>query len=590
MKGTLFFFDKILLTSVLVTFVSSCANNKQIVADEFPISEGHIQASASSSHDTPEKELPETLEFSLPPPEVDKEELFTVVVADVPATKLLFALARDAERNIDVHPTIEGKVTLNAIDQTLFQILDRISKQIDIRYRIEGELITILPDTPYLKSYDINILNIQRKSGSTVTVATEVSSTGTSIDGENSLGNISNTNIVNASNNYFWESLMSNLNAILRGGDSDQRNDEDSSTGSSESSSASESVEGEGDDGNSLEQNNSVSIIANREAGIISIRASHKQHLEVAKYIANVVEHAQRQVVIEATIAEVTLNDRYQAGVDWSRFAETGKTGFSFEQSLIGSNLSTNPFLSIAYDNTTGTPWQSSVKLLNQFGDTKVLSSPKIMVMNNQTAILKVVENKVYFDIEVQKEEDDDGDESITIDSNIKTVPVGFVMAVTPQISGEEVVTINARPTISRIVGFAEDPGPKLIAATLGSGSTDPVLVQNLVPEIQVREVESILKISSGDIGIIGGLMEDTIDSGSDGVPGLAKLPFIGNAFKYKDDDRKKTELVIFIRPVVVKHASLNKDLSEYKKFLIKEKNKKLKNQEKNLSLVSPRE
>ena len=122
-------------------------------------------------------------------------------------------------------------------------------------------------------------------------------------------------------------------------------------------------------------------------------------------------------------------------------------------------------------------------------------------------------------------------------------------MSVTPQISDDNSVTLNARPTISRITGFAEDPGPAIaIALVNGAGAITP----NLVPEIQVREVESILKLENGSIGVIGGLMQDTVEDDNDGVPGLSRIPLLGSLFKYENSGRQKTELVIFIRPVVV--------------------------------------
>ncbi|MGI9294653.1 MAG: type II secretion system protein GspD, partial [Pseudomonadales bacterium] len=145
-----------------------------------------------------------------------------------------------------------------------------------------------------------------------------------------------------------------------------------------------------------------------------------------------------------------------------------------------------------------------------------------------------------------------------TFETEVHTVPVGFVMSVTPQISDEETITINARPTISRILGFVEDPNPALADA----GTT------NLIPEIQVREIESVLKLQNGRTGIIGGLMQNSSVKSSQGLPGLSKIPLLGHLFSYKKNDVDKTELVIFIRPVVVKDPSIEKDLKDYQRYL----------------------
>ena len=530
---------RIALVTLFCGSLLACNHQPTRVLAPEPLSSGHISEAPQSAK--PDAAIPSTTGLTLAPPALQQQEdLFTIVVTDVPARKILFALARDAQINIDVHPTVEGNVTLNAIDQTLTQILDRLAKQIDIRYRVEDDLVSVVPDTPYLHSYNVDYLNITRTSTSQVSIATEVSSTGAGAGDAQGSGeaNVSNTNILNSSSNLFWDSLLDNIRAIVRGGDSNSASGSDSTT--------QEDAEEDG-----------TSIIANRESGIISVRASRKQHIEVEKYINRVVESANRQVVIEATIAEVTLNDRYQAGVDWTKFGEAGD--FVLNQSLTGANLGQPPVFSLDYTDASGgvIDMSTTVKLLNQFGNTKVLSSPKLMVMNNQTAILKVVENKIYFTVEVSRETTDN-DIITTFETEVRTLPVGFVMSVTPQISDSDVVTINARPTVSRITGFVADPNPEL--AKVG--------VESLIPEIQVREVESMLKVADGDIGIIGGLMQDRLDDDNDAVPGLGKIPGLGNLFKYRDKNREKTELIVFIRPYVIDKASLDGDLEQYREYL----------------------
>ena len=136
--------------------------------------------------------------------------------------------------------------------------------------------------------------------------------------------------------------------------------------------------------------------------------------------------------------------------------------------------------------NLTGT-----IQLLESFGKVKVLSSPKISVMNNQTALLKVVDNNVFFSIKVTPAVLGSTGTPISqavYESKLETVPVGFVMSVTPQIADNDEVTINVRPTITRIVGYVKDPNPALATAN----------VESRVPVIQARELESLMKVPSG--------------------------------------------------------------------------------------------
>ena len=165
------------------------------------------------------------------------------------------------------------------------------------------------------------------------------------------------------------------------------------------------------------------------------------------------------------------------------------------------------------------------------------------MALNNQTALLKVVNEEVFFTIELDiRDATANIPERRTFTSEIHTVPVGLVLSVTPQISDRGFVSLNIRPTISRITGFAIDPAPRLADAEF----------DNLIPEIQVREIESLLQVLDGRTIVLGGLMQNEIVKRRDGVPVLSSVPGVGGLFAYTDDELVKTELVIFLRPSIV--------------------------------------
>lgn len=464
-------------------------------------------------------------------------ETYTVVVTDVAVDKLLFALARDAKLNIDIHPGITGKVTLNAIEQTLPQILDRISRQVDLRYEIKDGVLSIAPDIPYLYSYKINYVNMSRDSKSEIKIATQISRTGSAIVGQGQTqndaeGNASNAEIKNTSNNRFWDTLTANIRAIL--------------------------VKKSATTADAAKSADNTDVISSPESGMLTVRATHKQHAEIQAFLDKILANVQRQVLIEATIAEVRLGDQYQAGIDWKRI----DGDYTYVQSITGSNLpglDGTPIYGMTYHNATSILGDitATLRLLEQFGNVKVLSSPKLMVLNNQTAILKVVDNVVYFTMKVEYNETDTRSRQ-TYTTEVSTVPVGLVMNVTPQISDTDIVTLNVRPTISRVLRYTADPNP-----VLAQNGT-----KNLIPEIQVREIESVLQVNNGNVAVIGGLMEDNITQDKTSVPVLADLPMIGDLFSYRDDKYTKTELVVFLRPIVVKDASLQGDLKEFQPYL----------------------
>jgi general secretion pathway protein D len=210
----------------------------------------------------------------------------------------------------------------------------------------------------------------------------------------------------------------------------------------------------------------------------------------------------------------------------------------------------------------------ATLQALETFGDVRIMSSPKIMALNNQTALLKVVDNLVYFTVDVTIDTATGPlgsvGNNVTYETQINTVPVGFVMSVTPYINDQGSVILNVRPTISRVIRQIRDPNPALAEAEVISE----------IPVIQVREVESVLKVNSGDVAIIGGLMQDEISKNKRGIPFLSKLPYAGSLFRYEDDNIEKTELVIFIKPIVIKHASVDTDLKQFREYMPGKKTK----------------
>jgi general secretion pathway protein D len=276
-------------------------------------------------------------------------------------------------------------------------------------------------------------------------------------------------------------------------------------------------------------------------------------------------------VLIEATIAEVRLNSNYQQGIDWSRL-RLGSKGFQLTQQGSAGLPATNTGSMFILDYVNPTSkfgnLSASVSLLESFGDVKVLSSPKISVMNNQTAMLRVVDNLVYFTIKADTTANQTTT-TTTFTTTAVTVPTGFTMSVTPQISDSDTVLLNLRPSITRLLGYVNDPNPAL-ANPCGVGVTNcstPAIVSR-IPQLQTREMESVLKIENNQIAIMGGLMQDEINNLTDTIPLLGDVPVAGNLFKNRNDTKTKTELVIFLRPVVIKDASIDGDFGAYRSNL----------------------
>ena len=198
---------------------------------------------------------------------------------------------------------------------------------------------------------------------------------------------------------------------------------------------------------------------------------------------------------------------------------------------------------------------QAAVSLLDRFGDTRIVSSPRVSTLNGQGALLKVVTDQVYFSLTRTIAEDDDGTSETTVDVAEEVVPVGFAMSVFPQISADGTIILSLRPSLTRVIG---------VANTRGDGEG---IFEN-VPVVSVKEIESLMLLNDGETAVLGGLIEDRQADKDTQVPGLGDLPGLGNLFKNVDQESQRVEYVIFVSADVIKNPSLHGDYSDYKQYL----------------------
>jgi MSHA type pilus biogenesis protein MshL len=557
-----------------LVLLGACSNYKPTI----PPSEGHISAATVQPPGEKERILPpvtSTTTFTPPPRPKSKPTTYSVVVHEVPVKELLLALARDTKENIDIHPGLSGLVSLNAIDETLPSILERITKQVNMRYRIDGRTIVVEPDTAYLKTYKVNYVNMTRDTTSSISVSGQVGSSG------QDSGGTSTTSVKTSVKADFWEVLRKNVDSILAASHRLEQSAADRQVRAERNKAAreqqlaqAEAVVRAGPNATNLfkevfgdraTEDKEQEIVINPMAGTVTVLATGRQHNLVQEYLDSVQTSVQRQVLIEATIAEVQLSQAYQAGINWQQLANNGN-GFRFQQeTMTADTLANAPRLVIGYgiEGLFGTDFNISIRLLEQFGNTRVLSSPKLMALNNQTALLKVVDNVVYFTVQSsQTTTGATGSNVITaVTTTPNTVAVGVVVSLTPQVHEDGNVTLTVRPTISRINKFVRDPNPS-------------ISVPNLVPEIAVREMESVLQLTSGQTAILGGLMQDNVQRDRDQLPYAGNLPRVGDLFAYRNENVTKSELVIFIRPIIVRNPSLDSEELKHLRRLLPELDK----------------
>ena len=538
-----------------------------------PVKPSPTHLGTETAAEAPAGQIPAPVHIApvLPKPQATtRPETYSVVVNNVRVQDLLFALARDARLNIDIHPGIAGSVTLNAIDQTLPQLLARVARQVDMRYELDGPNLLVMRDSPYLRTYKVDFVSASRNVKMQSQSSTQFGATGAGASGATG----STATIDVASNNQLWDTLVQNVKDILR------ETDKVLPAGAAPAPAPAVAVPGGASQPAAAAQagptyQEAASVIGNRESGVLFIRATSRQHEKIQEFLDSVLTSVRRQVLIEATVAEVQLNNEYQRGIDWQRLRSpppgtpAGRPGFSVGQSGVEFNqissgtpaaISTTAFVLGGAINSLNL--NVAIRLLESFGDVRVLSSPKVSVLNNQTALLRVTRDIVYFTVTPSQVTGGAGGSGTTIlPATFTTTPViaaeGFMMSVLPQINETDAIVLNVRPTIRRRVADATDPNPALAAAT-----------PNLIPIFETREMDSVLRIQSGQTAVLGGLMQDSLENTEDMIPGISRVPLFGHLFAQQRKVNRKTELVIFLRATVIRDASVEGDYRGFRELL----------------------
>lgn len=489
----------------------------------------------------------------------------------IPLRDILFELAEQADVDLELDPGIRGSIIFTARERPFDQVVDRICKLAGLRYTYEDNVLRVEQDEPYIETYHVDYLSMIREFESDVRSSISVLSG----DGANSG---SNNSIKSANSNDLWAELEINIKQILKNsgkakGLSQSTRPvrlpdaiptvttaqllENPSGNVAVAGSPGEEVFNEEDaliDETRVDEDGEVENYSfNKQAGLVSVFANQKQHKLIKKYLDAMKASLTTQVLIEAKVLEVGLDDEFSAGINWDTlFSGDFNLGVNFprvdfEQAAAGT----------ASVGITGSDFNLLAQFVQRFGNVHTLSSPRLTVMNNQSAILNVAENQVFFELDVSREENPDaGTEQTDIDSEIRNVPEGVIISVHPSIDMQSSeITLNLRPSITRVIDTVLEPA----AASLG--------VDNFVPVLAVRELDSIVKMKSGEIIVMGGLMQDQTRGNQTGVPVLSEIPGIGGLFRGQTDRIQKTEMVILLRATIIgdgpKPDSVDKEMFE---------------------------
>jgi len=456
---------------------------------------------------------------------------FNVAAVNVDVADFFPSLVADTDFSVALHPDVKGVITLDLKQVTLTEAFQVVEQLYGFHIERIGSIYKVLPAGMRTETFAVNYLLMQRSGSSSLSVTA---------------GGISSQNGGNSGNSGSNRSSSSQTQGSLQNGNfnsSTQSSSMGSGTGSSIQSSnqtdfwkdikeAITGIIGSGED---------RAVVVSPQAGLVTVRAMPAEIAAVRSYLGQAEESLQRQVILEAKIIEVTLNDDYKQGINWQQIAGSiGKVdidiatpSFSFgndETGLVGGSASVN---------FSGTDFTGVIHLLETQGNAQVLSSPRVTAINNQKAVIKVGTDE-YFAIGVNPAitTTGSGDNAVS-QSTPEYSPIfsGIALDVTPQISQSGEVILHVHPSVSETVAVKKPSG--------GAEPLDFALTN-------VRESDTIIKARNGEIVVIGGLMQSALTDTESKVPVIGSVPLVGKLFTNTSKVEKKKELIILIKPTVV--------------------------------------
>jgi len=507
-------------------------------------------------------------ELKLPSPLVTVSVNQTVSLRD-----LMFELAEQSGIDLEMDPQVRGSIIFTAKERPLKEVVDRICEMSGLRYTFRNDVLRVEIDRPYIKNYKIDYMNVVRKSSSGISTNISVASDASSASSSSG----SNSKIDNTYSGDFWKELDEGLKQILLASDTylslatladpvatlvpayipppppiDPNNPSASPSLPAATTPPSLNVSVPSTSSEPLIPNAPATYSISKQSGIISVFASERQQKQVRKFINMLRRISMTQILIEARVLEVTLSDEFATGIDWGSINLTGLVTL---QGLFENPDFTMPDTNIFKANLDlGTGFRPVISALSRFGTVRALSSPRVTVMNNQPAVVNVTNNKVYFEIETTVTPATATSAEIrTTTETIKSAPEGVLMNVVPtaNIDTGEIILV-VRPTVSKISNQVDDP----------------VYPGNKIPELSVQEIDSIVKMQSGQTLVMGGLMKDQNIIGQEGIPILGDVPLIGALFRNHSDSIQKNELVIFLKATIIPGVNTDElDRKLYKDF-----------------------
>ncbi|MFQ2484866.1 pilus (MSHA type) biogenesis protein MshL [Aeromonas caviae] len=518
------------------------------------------QAMSEQSPTAPLTSLPpsvqsELLQLNRPQqPMTIPEKRMRIAAHDVDAVEFFGSLFKGSRYSVAVHPGVAGVISVELKDVTLQEALATVGDMYGFDVQRKGNVFHVYPAGLRTETIPVNYLMMARRGLSRTSVSTggvtaNDNNNGNNNNFDNGLNNSGNNNsqgntasgdnntnsngtrIETDSNNDYWTDLRDALQTLIGTGEG-------------------------------------RAVITSPQAGLVTVRAYPKELKAVREFLDQSGEHLKRQVVLEARILEVSLNEGYEQGVDWSGLSASwdGGKGITGGGSLMDSPIASTPnqiFRALgggAGFTISDGNFNVAVSLLKTQGDVNTLSSPRVTATNNQKAVIKVGTDE-YFVTNASTTTTTSGTSAPIVTPNVELTPFfsGIALDVTPQIDEQGKVLLHIHPSV---IDTEEQ------SKTINVGTADPLVLP--LAKSSIRESDTVVQANNGDIIVIGGLMKTDRQEIVSKVPLLGDIPWVGEAFTNRRESNRKVELVILLKPTVVEKDTWQKELQRSSELLDK--------------------
>jgi len=421
----------------------------------------------------------------------DPQRLYSFSLRDADIREVLLAISKQTSFNVVVDPDVEGSVTVDLKNVTLSDALDTLTDLLNLSYKVKRNLIRVSIPKLETRIFSLQYVNLIRTG--TSSTSAQIGAGGDEVAG----GATGSSTVSTTTSNDLWTDIETGLGELI-------------------------SPEGQ--------------VVVEKQSGNILVTDFPKVLDRVANFLEAIEGSVQRQVLIEARIVEVILTGDYRFGIDWGAIAKAGalKGASIFSpDKIFGQDLAPDVIGGFQIG-VTSTDFATLLSVLDKQGEVNVLSSPRLATLNNQTAVIRSATDEVFFETRIDETVLAGGGIRETRTSTARTVTIGVVLSITPQIGPDGSVTLHVRPTVTEKTGEATSP----------EGNTFPIL--------DVREADMVVRAREGQVIVIGGLMQERKSDDESKIPFLGDLPGIGRLFRSTAQESKKSELLILLRTTVL--------------------------------------